>query len=260
MQEGNTALLQPGANDLALLGEHLLSAVKIAAEAERRGRLRKISLLHKVQHHIRKRQIDLIGPVGRGACRGNVDDLDIHRRTGAQHRKVHRGKRTGKARAHRIARLDARFFQKLHAQRRHIGVRCGALGVRCADGRGDGRVILAEHSRLVPVLVGKRDTELCLICLDPLHAGFQPLRRVHTDGVILRRNAVSALHGQCACKHQHERREQEREPCHPSHLTALPPARARRRRARSAALSSQSRQAACPQRPDGRTLGPVSRG
>lgn len=81
MQEGNTALLQPGANDLALLGEHLLSAVKIAAEAERRGRLRKISLLHKVQHHIRKRQIDLIGPVGRGACRGNVDDLDIHRRT-----------------------------------------------------------------------------------------------------------------------------------------------------------------------------------
>ena len=70
-----------------------------------------------------------------------------------------------------------------------------------------------------------------------LFAGFQPLRRVHTDGVILRRNAVSALHGQCACKHQHERREQEREPCHPSHLTALPPARARRRRARSAALS-----------------------
>ena len=229
MQKGNSALLQPGADDLTLLGEHLLSAVKITAKAERRGRLRKISLLRKAQHHIRKRQIDLIGPIGRGACRGNVDDLDIHRRAGAQHRKVHRGKRTGKARSHRITRLDACFFQKLHAQRRHIGVRRGALGIRRADGRGDGRVILAEHSRLVPVLVRKRDTELCLICLDPLHAGFQLLRRVHADGVVLRRNAASTLHGQCARKHQHERRKQEREPCHLPHLTALPPTRARQK-------------------------------
>ena len=209
MQEENSTLLQPRADDLTLLGKHLLPAVKIAAKAERCRRLRKISFLHKAQHHIGKRQIDLICSIGRGTRRGDVDDFDIHRRTGAQHRKVHRGERAGKACAHCITRLDTRFFQKLHAQRCHVGIRRGTFCLHCTDGRGDGRVILAEHSRLVPVLVRKRDTELCLICLDPLHAGFQPLRRVHADGVVLRRNAVSALHGQCARKHQHERRKQE---------------------------------------------------
>ena len=206
MQEENSTLLQPRADDLTLLGKHLLPAVKIAAKAERCRRLRKISFLHKAQHHVGKRQIDLICSVGRGTRRGDVDDFDVHRRTGAQHRKVHRGERAGKACAHCITRLDTRFFQKLHAQRCHVGIRRGTFCLHCTDGRGDGCVILTEHPCFVIVLVGKRNAEFGLVGLNLLHTGFQPLRRVHADSVVPRWNTVGTLCGQCTRKHQHERR------------------------------------------------------